>query len=151
MKIEAKNVDEYISKIPEERVEAFERLRAEVLDNMPEGFEETIGYDMPAYVVPLSMYPDGYHCKADTPLPFASIASQKNFIGFYHMGIYAMPELKTWFEKEYAKRVPTKLDMGKSCIRLKKMDQIPFDLFGELMAKVTPEEWIQVYESNYKK
>ncbi len=151
MKIVATSVDDYISKIPTERVEPFEKLRKSVLGNIPAGFEETIGYNMPAYVVPLSVYPDGYHCQADTPLPFASIASQKNFIAFYHMGIYAIPKLKAWFEEEYAKRVPTKLDMGKSCIRLKKMDQIPYDLFGELMAKVTPTEWISIYEANMKK
>ncbi len=151
MKIIASSVEDYISKIPEERQEPFQQLRQTILDNIPEGFEEVIGYDMPAYVVPLSRYPDGYHCKADTPLPFTSIASQKNFIGFYHMGLYADPELKSWFEQQYAEQVPTKLDMGKSCVRLKRMDQIPYALIGELMTKISVDDWIATYERNYKK
>ena len=87
----------------------------------------------------------------NTPLPWINLASQKNFIAIYHMGLYSDPELLAWFEEEYAKRGTRKLDMGKSCIRLKKMDHIPFDLIGELAAKVTPQQWIERYESVIKK
>ena len=127
------------------------RLRAVIVENLPEGFQEQLQYKMPGWVVPHSLYPDGYHCNPDEPLPFASIASQKNFVALYHMGIYADPELLEWFRGEYAKRVPTKLDMGKSCIRFKKLDQIPYDLIGELMARITPRDWVARYEANVKR
>ncbi|MBL4703560.1 MAG: DUF1801 domain-containing protein [Flavobacteriales bacterium] len=116
-----------------------------------EGFSEELNYGMPGYVVPHSLYPAGYHCAPELPLPFASFASQKNFIGFYHMGLYADPELLEWFVSEYPKHCKRKLDMGKSCIRFKKMDDIPYKLLGELMAKITPQDWISKYESNIKK
>ena len=106
---------------------------------------------MPAYVVPHSKYSDGYHCDPKLPLPFINIASQKNFIAFYHMGIYSDPELLKWFIDEYPKYVKTKLDMGKSCVRFKKMDQIPYKLLGELVSKMTPDDWIDKYESSIRK
>lgn len=118
---------------------------------MPKGFEETMSYGMIGYVVPHSLYPPGYHCTPHLPLPFFNIASQKNFVAVYHMGIYADSGLLQWFLKEFQKHTTAKLDMGKSCIRFKKMDTIPFKLFGELATKVTPAEWIALYEKNYKK
>lgn len=151
MKIEASNVKEYIDAIPEERKEHFNKLRQTIIDNLPEGFEETMQYNMPAFVVPLSTYPAGYHVKKDTPLPFVSIASQKNFIGLYHMGVYADPKVLEWFVEEYPKHSKRKLDMGKSCIRLKKMEEIPYELIGELMKKISVKDWIKTYESHYKK
>lgn len=150
MKIVATSPDDYVSKLPEDRKAAFTTLRQTVLDHIPKGFEETMNYGMIGYVVPHSMYPNGYHCDPKLPLPFANIANQKNFIGFYHMGIYANPDIKDWFIAEYGKRCKYKLDMGKSCIRLKKMEDIPFSLFGELMEKMTPENWIDLYEKNIK-
>lgn len=151
MTYEAKTVDEYIEAIPEERQAAFSRLRAVILENLPEGFEETISYKMPSYVVPLSIFPDGYHCKPETPLPFISIASQKHFIGFYHMGVYSDPELLDWFQAAYADLDIGKLDMGKSCIRLKKPEKIPFDLLGELVSRISAEQWIATYEKSLKR
>lgn len=139
-----------IDRIPEERKEAFLKLQKTIQDNLPEGFTETISYGMLGYVVPHTLYPAGYHCNPSLPLPFVSIASQKNFIALYHMGIYANPELLEWFQNEYPLHSKAKLDMGKSCIRLKKMDQIPFALIGELMKKVTVDDWIAVYEANYR-
>ncbi len=146
MKYDANTPEEYISKLPEDRKEPFKKLRKTVLDNLPKGFEEVIEFCMPSYVVPHSIYPDGYHCDPEIPLPFVSIASQKNFIAVYHSGIYSDPELLKWFTGEYPKYVKTKLNMGKSCIRFKKVDQIPFELIGKLMTKMTPADWIKKYE-----
>lgn len=147
----ATSVEEYIATLPEDRKGAVSQLRDTILNNIPEGFSEGMGYGMMGYAVPHSRYPAGYHCDPKQPLPFAGIASQKNFISFYHMGLMAMPTLLQWFQSEYPKHSKTKLDMGKSCIRFKKPEQIPYALIGELMQKVTPDEWIAVYESQYKK
>ncbi|TNE34228.1 DUF1801 domain-containing protein [bacterium] len=150
MRIEANNPKDYISKLPEERKAAMTKLREVILENIPKGFEETMSYGMVGYVVPHSIYPDGYHCTPELPLPFISIASQKNFVALYHMGIYADKELHDWFVAEYPKYVKTKLDMGKSCIRFKKMETIPFDLISELCTKMTVKQWIELYENNLK-
>ncbi|MDC0561909.1 DUF1801 domain-containing protein, partial [Bacteroidia bacterium] len=118
--------------------------------NIPSGFEECINYGMIGYVVPKSVYPAGYHADPSLPLPFANIASQKNFIALYHMGIYSDPDMLKWFQTEYAQHCKYKLDMGKSCIRFKRMDDIPFDLIAKLMGKMTPKDWINRYESSLK-
>lgn len=151
MQYKVSTPEEYIEAIPEERRAPMEKLRAVINANLPDGFEETISYGMLGWVVPHSLYPGGYHCDPKLPLPFLSIASQKNFIGFYHMAIYADNKLTKWFQEEYAKVVPTKLDMGKSCVRLKKPENIPYELIGELCRKITPETWIRLYESNIKR
>ena len=151
MHIEAKNPEEYISKIPEERIPYFKKLRKTILENIPNGFEEQMSYGMIGYVVPKSMYPSGYHCDPNLPLPFANIASQKNFIALYHLGIYANPEIHDWFIQEYPKHCKRKLDMGKSCIRFKKAEEIPFELIATLMQKTTLKEWIAFYEKNIKR
>ena len=151
MQYEAKSVTEYLEQIPENRKPIIEKIRAKINDNLPKGFEEGMNYKMIGYYVPHSIYPDGYHCDPKLPLPFMNIASQKNSINLYHMGIYANKELLDWFVREYPKHCKTKLDMGKSCIRFKKMDQIPYDLIGELASKMTSEEWISIYESSIKK
>lgn len=151
MKIKANTPDEYIAQVSEERQVPMQKLRKTILDNLPEGFEETINYGMIGYVVPHSIYPAGYHCTPEDPLPFMNIASQKNFIGFYHAGIYADPEIAAWFKTEYAKTITTKPDMGKSCVRLKKMDQIPYDLIAELVRKISVQQWIDLYEANVKR
>ena len=122
-----------------------------VRENIPKGFSEELSYGIPAWVVPHSLYPKGYHCSPELPLPFVSVASQKNFIALYHMGIYTTPELLEWFVKEYPKHSKRKLDMGKSCIRFKKMDDIPFELIGYLMKKMNPKESIEKYESAFVK
>ena len=151
MKIDASTPNEYIDKLPEDRKQAMNKLRKTILDNLPNEFTETISYGMIGYVVPHSIYPNGYHCDPKLPLPFMNIASQKNFIAIYHMGLYTNPKLMNWFLQEYPKHCKTKLDMGKSCIRFKKMDQIPFTLIGELSKKITVKEWIETYEESYKK
>lgn len=145
------DVKNYVEQLPEDRQVAINKLRKVIMDNLPDGFSETISYGMIGFVVPHSLYPAGYHCTPSEPLPFISLASQKNFISLYHMGIYAKPELLQWFTEEYPKHSKTKLDMGKSCIRFKKPEQIPYELIAELCTKMTPQEWIEIYERNYKK
>ena len=151
MTIDAKTPDEYIAKLPEDRKLTVSKLRETIKSNLPKGFEECINYKMIGFVVPHALYPDGYHCDPKLPLPFINIASQKNFVALYHMGIYSKPELLDWFTKEYSKHVKTKLDMGKSCIRFKNMETIPYDLIGKLCQTITPQDWINIYEQNTKK
>jgi uncharacterized protein YdhG (YjbR/CyaY superfamily) len=151
MKIEASTPDDYIAQLPEERQVVMEKLRKVISENLPGDFTEAMSYGMIGYVVPHSVYPAGYHCDPKRPLPFVSIASQKNFVGLYHMGIYANPELLEWFVNEYPKHCKRKLDMGKSCIRFKKMDDLPYALIGQLVSKITAREWIDIYETNVKR
>lgn len=143
-------IPEYLEALSPERKEVMEKLHSTILENIPEGFHPEISYGMIGYVVPHTLYPAGYHCNPKLPLPFVSIASQKNFIAVYHMGIYADPKLLNWFVEEYPKHVKTKLDMGKSCIRFKKPELIPFDLIAQLMQKMTVQDWINSYESNFR-
>lgn len=151
MKANGKTVMEILTSLPEDRIVPFNTLHEVIVQNLPAGFEAAISYGMLAYVVPHSIYPGGYHCKPSEPLPFASIASQKNSINFYHMGIYADTELLEWFKKEYPKHSKQKLDMGKSCIRFNKIEDIPYELIGDLMRKISVEQWIDIYEKNLKK
>jgi len=151
MQYDVDTVDQYIAALPEDRKAVIEKLRKVILDNLPEGYEEQFSYGMIGYVVPLSRYPQGYHAKEGAPLPFLSLASQKNHIALYHMGLYGNQALGTWFVKEYAERVPTKLDMGKSCIRFKNPDHIPYDLIAELCQKLTVDQFINAYEKALKR
>lgn len=151
MQSKAVNPDKYMAELPADRVEAMSKLRDAIRKNLPKGFEETMQYGMLSYVVPHSLYPAGYHCKPTDALPFISLASQKNNISFYHMGLYAMPELMSWFTTEYPKHSKAKLDMGKSCVRFKKMDDIPFKLIGELVKKVKVKDWVSHYEAYFKR
>lgn len=150
MQSKATAVNQYISGLPEDRQKAVAKLRAVIKKNIPKGFKEAMGYGMMGWSVPHSIYPAGYHCNPKDPLPFMGLASQKNSINLYHMGIYADPKLLKWFQDAHAKASPKKLDMGKSCIRYKKPEDIPFDLIGELASKMTVEEWISKYETNLK-
>lgn len=143
--------DEYLSSLPEDRKPAMTALRNVILENLPEGFVEVMSYGMLGYVVPHSIYASGYHCDPKQPLPFMSIASQKNFIALYHMGIYSDESLLSWFKDEYSKQSSSKVDMGKSCIRFKKPGEIPMDLIGKLASKITVADWITTYENTYKK
>ena len=151
MTSKATSVDQYINEAPEDRRAALQKLRSIILENLPEGFQEEISYGMIGYVVPHSIYPKGYHCTPELPLPFMSFASQKNSINFYHMGIYAKPELYDWFVAEYPKHSKQKLDIGKSCFRIKKPENIPFELIGELVKKMSVAEWIKTYEAAFNK
>lgn len=147
MQSKVQTITDYLNEIPEERKSAFSKLRQAILNNIPPGFEEKMAYGMVGYVIPHSTYPNGYHCDPKLPLGFAFIASQKNFFALYHMGIYSNPKLLEWFTAEFPKHSKYKLDMGKSCIRFKKWDEIPFELIGQLMQKVTVADWISSYES----
>lgn len=151
MQIKASSPEEYIAQLPEERRQAITELRAQIQKNIPEGFEEQMNYGMIGWVIPHSLYPNGYHTDPKQPLPFLNISSQKNHVAVYHSGIYSDPKLLDWFLKEYADKCEAKLDMGKSCVRFKKVEQIPYELFGELAGKMSSQEWIDLYESKWKK
>ena len=151
MQSKSKTVAEYVKELAADRQEAIEQLRSVIKKKLPKGFQEEMNYGMIGYVVPHTLYPKGYHCKPTDPLPFMNIASQKNFIAVYHMGLYADPELMKWFTTEYPKHSTQKLDMGKSCIRFKKPEQIPFKLIGELASKMSPKQWIERYEQAFRK
>jgi uncharacterized protein YdhG (YjbR/CyaY superfamily) len=151
MQSKALTPQEYLSNLPEDRKEVMQKLRNSIIKNIPQGFEEVMSYGMLGFVVPHTIYSDGYHCDPKLPLPFMNLASQKNFIALYHMGIYANEQLYNWFVAEYPKHCKAKLDMGKSCIRFKKMDDIPFELIGELAGKVSVTDWIKTYETAFKK
>ena len=150
MKKTAQSIEEYLENINEEHKDSFQKLRETMKQNLPNGFVEMLSYGMIGYVVPHQIYPSGYHCNPKLPLTFINIASQKNFISLYHMGLYADPKLMNWFVDEYSKRNTKKLDIGKSCIRFKKTADIPYDLLGELAKKMTPIDWIAMYESAFK-
>lgn len=151
MKAVGNTVEEILSSVPDDRKEAFNKLHQIIVKNLPKGFEAAISYGGLGYVVPHKLYPSGYHCKPSEPLPFAGLASQKNSINFYHMGIYSDPNLYKWFTEEFPKHTKQKMDIGKSCIRFKKMNDIPFELIGELMKKVSVNDWVSLYESNLKR
>lgn len=151
MQSKAITPDQYIDELPEDRKLVMQQLRKVVVANLPKGFKEVMGYGMLGYVVPHEIYPNGYHCNPKDPLPFFAMASQKNSINIYHMVVYSDKNLHDWFVAEYPKHCKSKLDMGKSCIRFKKMDDIPFDLIGELCSKVTVDQWIEMYESALKR
>lgn len=142
---------QYIEQLPDERKMPLERLRTSIKNNLPDGFEETMSYGMIGYVIPHSVYPEGYHAKPELPLPFINIASQKNYLALYHMGLYSDKKLLDWFKKEWSSKTKSKLDMGKSCIRFKYAEDIPYDLIEELATKISAGEWIKRYEANRKK
>jgi uncharacterized protein YdhG (YjbR/CyaY superfamily) len=141
---------EYFDSLPEDRKEGMNNLRNVILDNLPEGFTEEMSYGLVGYVVPHSLYPSGYHCNPKLPLPFLAIASQKNFIAFYHMGLYADKKMMDWFLEEYPKHTSAKKNMGKSCFRFKKPEQIPYELIGQLVKKISVQDWIEIYETTFK-
>ncbi|WP_417442980.1 DUF1801 domain-containing protein [Joostella sp.] len=146
----ANTVEDYLNTVPLERRPAFNKLRAVILDNLPKGLEERLSYGMIGYVVPHSIYPKGYHCNPELPLPFINLASQKNYISLYHSGLYADKEIYKWFIDEYPKYTSSKLDIGKSCVRFRKMDQIPYELIAILLRKMDVETWIGLYEETIK-
>lgn len=151
MQSSATTVSEYCSQCPADQAGAFLQLRETIQKNLPDGFEECINYGMLGYVVPHSLYPSWYHCDPKLPLPFMALAYQKNSINFYHMGIYADPDLLQWFQSEFPNFSKKKLDMGKSCVRFKHYDDIPYELIGQLVSKMSPAQRISLYENNFKK
>ncbi len=150
MQSKANTPEEYLAELPEERRIVVQKLREVVLQNLPKGFKEVISYGMLGYVVPHEIYPDGYHCTPKLPLPFFNIASQKNSVNIYNLVIYTNKDIHDWFVSEYPKHSKYKLDMGKGCIRFKKLDAIPYELIGELLSKVSVEQWIEMYENTIK-
>ena len=151
MTSKATTPEQYLRELPAERKEPVTQLRNTILKNLPKGFKEVMSYGMIGFVVPHEIYPAGYHCDPKLPLAFMNIASQKNFIALYHMGIYSNSKLLKWFVEEYPKHTTAKLDMGKSCIRFKKPEHIPYKLIGELVKKVTVKDWIETYEKILKR
>ncbi len=151
MQSKATTPEQYLAELPEERRVVMEKLRKVTLENLPKGFKEVMAYGMLGYVVPHELYPKGYHCDPKLPLGFFNIASQKNSINMYHMVIYGNKEIHDWFVSEYPKHCNSKLDMGKSCVRFKKLDDIPYNLIGELLSKITVEQWIKMYEKMLKR
>lgn len=150
MQSKASTPEEYIASLPEERKKAMMELRKVIKKNLPKGFSEGMSYGMLGYCVPHSIYPQGYHCDPKQALPFICIASQKNYISFYHMGLY-QGELLDWFLKKWKTVTDKKPDLGKSCLRFKKPEDIPLGLLGELCTKITPSQWIEHYEKNIKR
>jgi hypothetical protein len=150
MQFKATTPDEYIKSLPEEKKPVIAELRDVIISNLPKGFLEVMSYGMISYVVPHSIYPDGYHVDIKQPLPFISIASQKNYVALYHMGLYASPQLLSWFKDEFSKHSSTKLDIGKSCIRFKNLNKIPYKIIGELASKISPKEWVAIYKEQIK-
>ena len=151
MQSDAKTPDQYITELPDDRRKVVEKLREVSLKNLPKGFKEMMSYGMMGYAVPHEIYPNGYHCEPKQPLPFFGFASQKNTVNIYHMAIYADKKLHDWFVSEFPKHSKARLDMGKSCVRFKKLDDIPYDLIGELLSKVTVQDWISMYENALKR
>ena len=151
MQYKAQSPEEYIDQLPEVRQPVISKIRNIINKKIPKGFNEQMSYGMLGWVVPHSLYPDGYHCDPKLPLPFMNLASQKNFVALYHSGIYAEPELYDWWVSEYPKHCKRKLDMGKSCVRFKSMYDIPYALIEELCTKMSSEDWIALYEKNIKK
>lgn len=140
-------VEEYLHSLPSDQKEPYQKLRQTILEKLPEGLEERIQYGMIGYVVPHSLYPAGYHCNPEDPLPFLALAAQKGSINFYHMGMYARPDLLEWFKVEYSKVSRHKVDIGKSCVRFKYYDEIPHDLIARLLGKMSVRDWIGLYEA----
>lgn len=147
----ATTAEEYLRIQPDDRRKTLEKIRTVIAENLPKGFEAGVGYGMLSYHIPHSLYPDGYHCNPKLPLPFINLASQKNFIALYHMRLYANKELLDWFVSEYPNHSKRKLDMGKSCVRFKSVDYIPYNLIGELVSKMSVKKWIHIYENSIKR
>ena len=145
------SVKDYINLLESDREKIITQLINVIEQNIPKGFEKVMNYGMPSFVIPHSIYPEGYHCDATLPLPFIGVSNRKSSISLYHMGLYADPELLNWFKSEYPKYSNTKLDMGKGCIRFKKFNEIPYELIGILSNKMTVKNWIDIYEQNIKK
>jgi hypothetical protein len=144
-------IEEFLASIPEERRSAILALRNTILENIPSGFEERISPTGITFVVPLEKFPAGYHTKANTPLAMIWISNEKNYISLHHLGLYGNKELLDWFTSAYAEQVPSKLDMGKGCVRFKKMDQIPYELVTKLVKKISVERWIEIYTTAFSK
>lgn len=150
MQSSAPTPEAYLSELPPERQGPMRKLREAIQAHIDPAFQEGMGYGMMGWDVPFSIYPEGYHCNPKLPVPFLGLASQKNYIAVYHMGVYNDPALLKWFQDEYAK-TGWKLNMGKSCIRLRRMDQIPYELIGKLASKPSLKEYLHHYVTQVKR
>jgi hypothetical protein len=146
MQSKATTVEEYLAELPDDRRDAIEAVRKTIVANLPQGYEEGMLYGMIGYFVPHSVYPSGYHCDAKQPLPFACLASQKNYMSLYLMGCYGNTEHEAWFLDAWAK-TGKKLDMGKSCVRFKKIDDLPLKVIGQAVKRMPVKKFIEYYEA----
>ncbi|MCH7994937.1 MAG: DUF1801 domain-containing protein [Planctomycetes bacterium] len=149
MQSKAKTVDQYLASLPADRREVLEAVRAVVLENLSKEYEEGMQCGMIGYYVPHSVYPAGYHCDPKQPLPFASLASQKNHMAIYLMCLYGDAEHEARFRKAWAK-TGRKLDMGKSCVRFKKIEDVALEVIGQAIKRVPAKKFIALYESVIK-
>jgi hypothetical protein len=145
MTSQATSVEDYLASLPEDRREALEAIRQRILQNLPEGMEEGMQYGAIGYYVPHSVYPAGYHCDKKQPLPFAGLASQKNHMALYLFGVYMSPEDEQWFRESWL-ATGKKLDMGKSCVRFKKLEDVPLGVVGEAFSRRSTNEFVELYE-----
>lgn len=146
MQSSAKTVNEYLRELPDDRRKAISAVRAVIRENLQPGFEEGMQYGMIGYFVPHSIYPAGYHCDPKQPLPFTALASQKNAMSLYLMACYGDEEEQVWLRDQFTK-AGKKLDMGKSCIWFKKLDDLPLDVVGAAIRRTTVPDYIAAYES----
>lgn len=145
MKSRATNIKEYLAELPEDRRKAIKIVRDVILKNLPKGYEEILQNGAIGYVVPHSIYPAGYHCDPKQPLPYVGLASQKNHMAIYMMCIYSDPDQEKWFRDAWTK-TGLKLDMGKSCVRFKKIEDVPLDVVGKAIKRVPVKKFIDFYE-----
>lgn len=150
MQSKAKTVKEYLIALPSDRRKAIEMVRKIIKKNLPKGYQEIMQYGMISYVVPLRLYPDGYLNDPKVPLPYASLASQKNYMSLYLMNVYGNQDIESWFKKEFEKHGKN-LNMGKSCVRFKKLDDINLDVIGKVLAKTSVQDFTKIYEAFRKK
>lgn len=143
MKSDATTIDEYLDALPDDRREALEVVRATILDNLPEGFEETMNWGMITYEVPLERYPETYNGQ---PLMLAALASQKRHMAVYLSGIYADEVTREEFEESY-RATGKRFDVGKSCVRFRHVDDLPLDVIGEAVRKLSVDDFVEVYEA----
>jgi len=151
MRSNAKTPDEYVAGLPDERKQIVSDIRTTINKNLPKGFKEGMAYGMISWAVPHELYPPGYHCDPKLPLGYMGLASQKNYVSLYSMCLYTGGKQLDWFTNEWAKHSQKKLDMGKCCIRFKKSEDVPLNLIGELASKLTPQDWIEIYEKALKR
>jgi len=149
MQSKAQTVSKYLAELPAERRQAIGEIRKTILKHLPAGYAEGMQYGMIGYFVPHSVYPAGYHCDPKQPLPYAALASQMNYISIYLMCIYGDPEHQKWFREAWAK-TGKKLNMGKSCVRIRKLDELPLDVIGQAIKRVPVKRFIEFYESAIK-
>lgn len=150
MQSKAKTVEEYLAELSPERRASIEAVRKVILSNLDSDCEEGMQYGMIGYFIPHRIYPAGYHCDPRQPLPYACLASQKNYMSLYMMCLYAHTPLAQWFETEW-KKTGKKLDMGKSCLRFKSSDDLALEVIGEAIRRVPASKYIEIYESAFVK